>query len=89
MYAVFNRGFGRESASSVAALKPAANGLFDMYGNAGEWSEDLYNGLQSSRVLRGGSFDSYNPDYLRSANRSNYSPDVRNYYYGFRFSRTK
>jgi hypothetical protein len=89
LYSVFNRGFGRESASSVAALRPAANGLFDMYGNAREWSEDWYDGLQSSRVLRGGSFDDDVPVILRSAIRNYGSPDLRYSSLGFRFSRTK
>jgi formylglycine-generating enzyme required for sulfatase activity len=89
MYAVVNRGFGVENASSVAALRPAANGLFDMHGNADEWGEDWFEGPRGSRVLRGGSFNYVSPDNLRSANRDNYSPDDRNYGIGFRFSRTK
>jgi formylglycine-generating enzyme required for sulfatase activity len=42
-----------------------------------------------SRVLRGGSFDYYSPDNLRSANRDDNSPVSRSNNDGFRFSRTK
>jgi len=38
-------------------------------------------------VLRGGSW-SYAPQILRSAIRSRYSPDGRNYITGFRIART-
>lgn len=89
LYSVFNRGFGRESAVDVAALIPAANGLFDMHGNGDEWSEDWSDGDRVSRVLRGGSFGSSNPDDLRCAYRDFSSPDFRNYSSGFRLSRTK
>jgi formylglycine-generating enzyme required for sulfatase activity len=41
----------------------------------------------SSRVVRGGSYDS-NPRYLRSAGRAGYFPDDRSSYIGFRVGRT-
>ncbi len=40
-----------------------------------------------SRVVRGGSWD-FEPRYLRSANRGNDGPTLRNYVIGFRLSRT-
>ncbi|MFM8725241.1 MAG: formylglycine-generating enzyme family protein, partial [Planctomycetaceae bacterium] len=84
-YAAFNAG----TTSDVAAQCPAGNGVFDMHGNAYEWLEDLEEN-STSRVLRGGSFGSSNPDDLRSAIRYNYSPDFRGSYFGgFRISRTK
>jgi formylglycine-generating enzyme required for sulfatase activity len=77
-------------------------GLYDMHGNAWEWTEDCYadsyagapnNGsaLQGGnacyRVSRGGSWVS-NPGILRSAVRDLNSPGFRYYVLGFRLART-
>ncbi len=68
---------------------PNAWGLFDMHGNLWEWCDDKYDPEASdSRVLRGGSFFSLSPQYLRSANRVHDSPGSRDNYFGFRISRT-
>ena len=73
-----------------------------MHGNVWEWVEDAYRDSykdapadgsavsgdnSSSRVLRGGSWDS-NPDDLRSANRSGVGPSSRYGSVGFRLART-
>ena len=69
----------------VGSKKPNAWGLFDVIGNAFEWTEDLYGSYQSPpesrttinkdkiRVLRGGAFDREAGD-LRSAYRDRGSP---------------
>lgn len=43
--------------------------------------------LDLARVLRGGSWDLYLPDYFRCALRDYFTPDYR-YYFGFRCART-
>ncbi len=88
---------GQTTPASDAHANPW--GLRDLLGNVWEWCEDWYSkGLSetvsqgfegTSRVLRGGSFYNYSPDYLRCANRDYYSPDYRNFILGFRISRTK
>jgi formylglycine-generating enzyme required for sulfatase activity len=66
----------------VAQLKPNAWGLFDMHGNASEWSQDKYDpnyytkspakdppgGIDGDRVIRGGSWDTF-AEFSRSASR--------------------
>jgi formylglycine-generating enzyme required for sulfatase activity len=83
----------------------AANrfGLYDMYGNVWQWTEDCYhNGYEgapqdgsawiegadcSRRVVRGGSWDN-NPQYLRAALRLRVTSGGRDDNLGFRVGRT-
>ena len=58
--------------------------LYDLGGNVWEWCKDWYDGAQSSRVLRGGSWRDLHPDYLLSSYRHYNSPDFRRNYIGFR-----
>jgi formylglycine-generating enzyme required for sulfatase activity len=88
--------------SPVGSFAANGFGLYDMLGNAWQWTEDCYhenyNGAPSDgsawatgdcsrRVLRGGSWDNF-PRVLRSANRIRGTADLRDYFYGFRVGRT-
>ncbi|MCE2597260.1 formylglycine-generating enzyme family protein [Motilimonas cestriensis] len=85
----------------VASLSANPWGLYDMYGNVWEWTQDCYNnnyqgapsngspwqiGDCNRGVIRGGL---WLPTIwnLRTATRFNYSRDVRFYFIGFRVSR--
>ena len=89
---------GRKYASQVAKKLPNTWGLHDMHGNVWEWCRDRYGEKHysagaavdpagppsgTSRVLRGGSFRSYDGS-CRSAQRGWDSPDCRWHTYGFR-----
>ena len=74
-------------------------GLYNMLGNAWEWTcsayEKQYQGDEArcayptnnaSRTIRGGSWYDI-PRNVRSANRSNFSPDSKKFTLGFRLVR--
>jgi formylglycine-generating enzyme required for sulfatase activity len=86
--------------SPAGKYKPNPFGLYDMAGNAWQWTEDCwhsnYSGAPtggstwtstscSSRVLRGDSWI-YSPGHFRAAFRNNYSGT--SYSVGFRLART-
>jgi formylglycine-generating enzyme required for sulfatase activity len=83
----------------VGSFQADAFGLYDMHGNAWEWTEACFDGGRSSeqsemetngcssRVLRGGSWDS-NLQHLRSAYRYRITPPYRYLVSGFRIART-
>ena len=88
-------------AHQVRQKKPNAFGLYDMHGNVYEWCHDYYGEdyyKQSSEkdptgprsgsdhVVRGGSVFA-NVSWIRSASRSRYGADYRNYDLGFRLVR--
>lgn len=86
----------REQTVTVKSLPANSWGLYEMHGNVWEWCQDWYGEYPSgsgsapegpssgtSRVLRGGSWGD-GGQYVRSAYRSFYTPDYRNYFFGFR-----
>jgi len=99
-WAVHDCSDGFAYTAPVASFKPNAFGLYDMIGNAWEWTEDCWNesyhgapadgsawtrGECLKRVLRGGSWY-YTPRYARSATRYRFMSTFRNYIYGFRIA---
>ena len=93
---------GFNGTAPVGSYEPNAFGLYDVLGNAWEWTEDCWNetyagaptdgrawrsGDCSRRVLRGGSWSS-EPDVLRSADRDRLPAGLRFDFFGFRLART-
>jgi serine/threonine protein kinase/formylglycine-generating enzyme required for sulfatase activity len=82
---------------AAGSLKPNGLGLFDVQGNAWQWSQDAYRGhdikgredinSNTSRVLRGGTFV-YDARDARSAYRNQFAPAYHSFYVGFRVART-
>jgi formylglycine-generating enzyme required for sulfatase activity len=92
---------GYATTAPAGSFKPNEFGLFDVHGNVWEWVEDCWNesyanaptdgkawtsGDCTSRVVRGGSFNSDVPK-LRSATRGWNQPSGRNRSIGFRVVR--
>jgi formylglycine-generating enzyme required for sulfatase activity len=92
---------GQVFTSPVGRYRPNAFGLYDMLGNAWEWTEDCWNvgyagapadgspwasGDCADRVPRGASWNSHQRN-VRSANRGNYRASLRFYHLGFRVAR--
>jgi formylglycine-generating enzyme required for sulfatase activity len=94
---------GHAYTAPVGSYQPNGFGLYDMIGNAWEWTEDCWNedyagapgdgsartaGDCERRVLRGGSWD-VNPDVARSAYRGADAAGFRDVDFGFRVARTQ
>jgi len=84
----------------VGVYKPNAFGLYDIHDNVSEWCEDCYGDYPVGsvtdpkgpargeyRVLRGGSFSSYE-SVARSSYRVSFTPATRYLSVGFRLART-
>jgi len=83
----------------VGTKAPNAWGLYDMLGNVFEWVHDGYASYEGAvtgpigpgsggfRVIRGGGWFSF-AQYARSAFRFSFSPDYRDFSFGFRPARS-
>ena len=100
-YAWFGEDFETGSTHSVGQKEPNAWGLYDMHGNAWEWTQDWYGGRYyeaspvadptgpttgTGRVVRGGSWHATGNGW-RSASRRHYPSDYRGISVGFRLVR--
>jgi formylglycine-generating enzyme required for sulfatase activity len=92
----------KKGTAPVGSFRPNQFGLWDVLGNAWEWTEDCWNasydgapsdgtawanGDCEQRVMRGGSWDS-SPWVLRSTERTNPGTHDATNYIGFRVART-
>lgn len=59
-------------------------GLYGVGGNVWEWCQDWRDNDQTTRVLRGGGWNNYEPNLLVITNRSDANPDWKNAMIGFR-----
>ena len=73
-----------ERTSPVGSFAANKLGLHDMGGNVWERCEDKYSPTSSSRVVRGASWRSGNPNNLLSSNRGDDPPGSRSRAMGFR-----
>jgi formylglycine-generating enzyme required for sulfatase activity len=94
--------FRGDGSVEVGSFPANRFGLHDMHGNVWEWCEDnwhanyegaptdgsAWQGGDAQRVLRGGFWAHFLPDYLRSANRDRLLPYLRLNGIGFRVART-
>ena len=100
-YAWFNANSGKQ-VHAVGEKKPNHFGLYDMYGNVWEWTQDCWNpsyqgapqtqaaweeGDCEYRVNRGGSWSNVSR-MLRSAFRSRFAPSLTSTYFGLRVARS-
>lgn len=75
---------GIVTTAPVMSFRPNQQGIYDLGGNVWEWCEDKYSAAGDERVLRGGSWFSYESNALLSSNREHIAPDSRFYNRGFR-----
>lgn len=77
---------GFATSSPVMSFPPNPLGLYDMGGNVKEWVEDWINLRNAQRVIRGGSWEDFTVDALRSSKRHASTPEIHRATYGFRIA---
>lgn len=73
--------------AKVKDTPPNGYGLYGMSGNVWQWTNDWYDS-DRTKVLKGGSWGSISPDYLRIGSKSYSAPNNYNYDIGFRCIRS-
>jgi len=79
----FNHIVGGTTAVGQYPQGASPYGLLDMAGNVWEWCENLYEGQNNARVLRGGAYDS-NASWVGCASRNRLYRNARSGNLGFR-----
>ncbi|MBE2287620.1 MAG: SUMF1/EgtB/PvdO family nonheme iron enzyme [Prosthecobacter sp.] len=74
------------TSAPVMSFPANALGLYDMGGNVTEWTDTWLSMTQSHRVLRGGSWEDFSIDGLRSGRRFAELPVTHRASYGFRLA---
>ena len=75
---------GFETTAPVGSFRPNELGLYDLCGNVHEWVAENYTPNSTQGVLRGGGWNTYQPQNLYIGFRNNKPPDFPDRYYGFR-----
>lgn len=75
---------GFETTAPVGSFAANELGLYDLCGNVHEWVSDNYSPISTSGVLRGGGWNTYQPQNLYIGARNTQPPDFRDSIYGFR-----
>lgn len=75
---------GFETTAPVGSFRPNKLGIHDLCGNVHEWVSDNYTPNSTSGVLRGGGWNTYQPQNLYVGFRNNKPPGFGDRYYGFR-----
>lgn len=70
--------------SPVGSFAPNALGVFDLGGNLWEWCAEPFPGKADSRIIRGGSWFSFEKEFLRTQYRGDGRADSRGTVRGFR-----
>jgi serine/threonine protein kinase len=75
---------GYSATSPVATYAANRFGLYDMGGNVWQWCDDWFDDSHKDRVLRGASWNDFEPAILHSSRRYHFSPGTRYSGAGFR-----